>query len=141
MAHSLSSSNFLIIFFNHRRYLSVSYNQTHFMQRSSLTLDMINWNFKPWCFKAFNLHNWITYDFFGGLSYRNVISSKYSQQGVTLQYCFMELSLVKVLRFNCPKISLLNQKGLHHFSCSIMSHLLQLENCQSENLLHATMLI
>ena len=67
-----------------------------------------------------NLHNWNTSDllFLGRLSYRNVISSKYSQQGVTLQYCFMELSLVKVLRFNCPKISLLNQKGLHHFSCS-----------------------
>ena len=87
-----------------------------------------------------NLHNWNTHDISTD-SYRNVISSKYSQQGVTLQYCFMELSLVKVLRFNCPKISLLNQKGLHHFSCSIMSHLLQLENCQSENLLYATMLI
>ena len=112
--------------------------------------------FQTLVFQCFsNLHNWITYDlgylcmftftarllFLGRLSYRNVISSKYSQQGVTLQYCFMELSLVKVLRFNCPKISLLNQKGLHHFSCSIMSHLVQLENCQSENLLHATMLI
>ena len=120
MAHSLSSSNFLIIFFIHRRYLSASYNQTDLMQRSLLNLEMLNWKFKPCCFKpsqiyTIGIHAML---FLGRLSYRNVISSKYSEQGVTLQYCVMELSLVKVLRFNCPKISLLNQKGLHHFSCS-----------------------